>query len=71
MKQVKITANSNASLRTKNRIRDNGPVFMLEKIVMNVLNFENETLFLKSKTTNWCGWIPLSELEIEESNETN
>ena len=69
MKQVKLTPRNNASLRTKNRIKSNGPAFILEKTVMNVLTFEHEAFFLKSETTNWCGWLTLNEVEMEYINE--
>lgn len=55
MKQVLVRAEGNASLRTKNRVRDNGPVFMMEKML-------EDQILLSSKKTYWVGWIPKNEI---------
>ena len=53
--QLLVRAENNASLRTKNRIRDNGPVFMMEEMT-------EDKIFISSKTTDWAGWIPKNEI---------
>lgn len=55
MKQVLVRAEDSASLRTKNRVRDNGPVFMMEKML-------EDQILLSSKKTDWVGWIPKNEI---------
>jgi hypothetical protein len=49
-----------ASLRTRNRVNDNGPEFQL---------IENTnrpgSILLKSTKTNWLGWLPENEIVIK------
>jgi hypothetical protein len=49
-----------ASLRTRNRVNDNGPEF---EFIEN-LNRPGSIL-LKSTKTNWLGWLPENEIVIK------
>lgn len=71
MKKINLIAKSNANLRTKNRIRDNGPTFILIKEIDSFALFEGKAILVDSLKTKWLGWLPIEQLEIEESNETN
>jgi hypothetical protein len=58
-----LTINKNgqtASLRTRNRVNDNGPEFEF---------IENQnrpgSILLKSTKTNWLGWLPENEIVIK------
>ena len=58
-----LTINKNgqtASLRTRNRVNDNGPEFEF---------IENQnrpgSILLKSTKTNWLGWLPKNEIVIK------
>jgi hypothetical protein len=49
-----------ASLRTRNRVNDNGPEFQF----IENLNRPGSIL-LKSIKTNWLGWLPENEIVIK------
>jgi hypothetical protein len=49
-----------ASLRTRNRVNDNGPEFQF----IENLNRPGSIL-LKSTKTNWLGWLPENEIVIK------
>ena len=66
MRKINLKANNKAKLRTKNRVRDNGPTFFLEKELTDILNFEGKVLLVRSEKTDWFGWLPSDELEITE-----
>ena len=60
-----ITAQSNASQRTKNRIRENGTEFHF----MNQATFKGsgllqgrECVLVQAPRTEWVGWLPLDEI---------
>lgn len=70
MKQIKnvhvfVKANDSASKRTKNRVRENGPFFICESEITELPLFGGDSIFLKSKKTNWSGWIPVNEITME------
>jgi len=58
--KMRLKALPNASKRTKERIKQHGPVFCLESKAIDA--FRPEWLF-RSKT-GWFGWLPLKEFEI-------
>ena len=58
--KMRLKALPNASKRTKERIKQHGPVFWHEAKAINA--FRPEWLF-KSET-GWFGWLPLKEFEI-------
>lgn len=62
MKQVLVRAEPNASKRTKNRVRENGPEFMMEKMTQ-------DQILLHSKSTDWIGWLPKSEIFFRIDND--
>ena len=62
MKTILISPTNEASQRTKNRIRENGPVF--------VVDWEKDTQsksewLLHSQKTIWMGWLPRNEFHVE------
>lgn len=71
MKTINIAAKNNAHMRTKNRIRDNGPLFTFIKELDNLDFFEGKGILVQSVKTEWFGWLPIEQLEIGKSNETN
>lgn len=64
-KHVFIQSSMNASKRTKNRVRENGPYFICESEITDLPLFGGDSVFLKSKKTNWMGWIPFNEITME------
>jgi len=61
---VKINdVEENASQRTKNRIQENGTLFILEEDKPNSLLFGGgRALLLRSLRTGWLGWLPTKEI---------
>ena len=62
MKTIMISPTSKASQRTKNRIRENGPVFRVD--------LEEETKWLLRAGISfhgivWMGWLPRDEFHVE------
>ena len=62
MKTIMISPTSKASQRTKNRIRENGPVFRVD--------LEEETQWLLRAGISfhgivWMGWLPRNEFHVE------
>ena len=58
MKTIMISPTNKASQRTKNRIRENGPTF--------VVDWEKDTEWLlHSSKTIWMGWLPRNEFHVE------
>ena len=57
-------AGQTASLRTRNRINDNGPQFQF-------IDNPNRpgSILLKSLKTNWLGWLPENEIIINSRKE--
>ena len=49
-----------ASLRTRNRLNDNGPEF---QFIENINR--PGSILLKSTKTNWLGWLPENEIVIK------
>lgn len=61
---VLIKSNSNATLRTKNRVRENGPSFIWDERIKNIQTFNGKCVLLKSIKNDWIGWIPVKEIVI-------
>ena len=62
MRTIMISPTSKASQRTKNRIRENGPVFRVD--------LEEETKWLLRAGISfhgivWMGWLPRDEFHVE------
>ena len=58
-----LTALSSASQRTKNRIREHGPVFKARQWSMSVNAMDNRACVLVESPDDWSGWLPLDEIE--------
>ena len=65
---VKLKAAQGASQRTKNRIRERGAQgFTVGRNPQTALFSENRGVvwvFLNSKDSEWCGWLPVDEIEV-------
>lgn len=66
----RITAKSSASRRTKNRIKEKGPLFFfIEERDVSCFNGEKASLFVNgtnwSSANLWEGWFPNNEIEVE------
>ena len=69
-KKFKLTAKPGASIRTRNRIREHGPLFLILDKNKNVGFYTNANEMILIQSTvheNYIGWFPDNELEIEES----
>ena len=74
---VKLQAKKNASQRTKNRIRERGPRFTIEKkhdvndIIGLIGKQDSETWLLHEvggpDGDAWIGWLPANEFDILET----
>lgn len=64
---VTISPSDEASLRTKNRIRENGPEFWILAGPKPVTCFGGwcQAVFCGSIRKSWSGWFPLSEIEMD------
>jgi len=61
-KKILISPTNKASQRTKNRIRENGPVFSVD------LEEETQWLLRAGVSFNgivWMGWLPRKEFHVE------
>lgn len=59
------TNGQTASKRTRNRVKENGPVFTFVKIgVIHMTEAGRACALLRSTTTKWVGWLPVSEIVI-------
>jgi hypothetical protein len=62
--KVKIKPTANASQRTKNRIRENGPEFKeLRKNTQHVFAIGCVAGSLFQSENGWLGWLPRKEFE--------
>lgn len=66
--EATLKALPNASLRTKNRIKENNPF-----LIIDVGVFQGggelqgrEAMLLSSTKTDWLGWLPSSEFIFED-----
>ena len=70
MNLVKIEANDSASQRTKNRIREHGPMFTIIRKLSSAQCFSgNPGILVESDSDNWIGWLgwfPESEVTVVE-----
>lgn len=62
---VKINGQA-ASLRTRNRVKENGPEFIVKKVGAAHLSLGGVTpaVLLESRTTKWVGWLPKKEIVV-------
>ena len=69
-KQVQVKAKPNASLRTKNRIKEHGPILLFFKI-SNQTDFDPGINYHGFSTVKgeWWGWLKSDEIEVTEIEE--
>jgi len=65
METITITANSNATRRTRNRVKENGTEFTHE---MN--GKKQGWILVHSTRTDWFGWLPTNEIKVEKVCQT-
>lgn len=65
MNTVTITATSNATRRTKNRVRENGAEFQVIMGIAHDVATKQGSLLVRSMRSQWFGWLPMDEIEIE------
>ena len=72
-KMVTLKAAPHASQRTKNRIREHGPVFYVKNSMLAAQWFAGPAILVErppSRPENeppwrrWCGWLPFDEIVI-------
>jgi hypothetical protein len=62
---VTIKANKLASRRTRNRIHEHGPEFIVRNRANNVFGFKGvDCILLTSPKDEWFGWVPENEIDI-------
>jgi hypothetical protein len=59
-----ITAKNKASNRTKNRLREHGPEFVLVEEAQSCLFDNGARLWVLVKNDTWIGWLPEEEINI-------
>ena len=62
MKLITIKAAARASSRTRNRLREHGPVFKLVREDEPICFAGVRCVFVRSG--EWFGWLPLNEIEV-------
>jgi len=75
MKTIMISPTKKASQRTKNRIRENGPVFQIEQgghFPLTTVHTENRlpvqwllSVPVTHDKLGWLGWLPRNEFHVE------
>lgn len=69
MREHVVTVKPDASRRTKNRIRENGPAFHLGREMPVVISGECgrvQAMLLHSTKNDWVGWVPVEDIDISE-----
>ena len=73
---VKISWTKGATSRTKNRIRENGPTFIVHSLPKGVAFDKGNELWVSFKSVAhrtsdgnggkeaWHGWLPVAEIEV-------
>jgi hypothetical protein len=65
-KKILISPTEKASQRTKNRIRENGPVFEVVDSRSEVQKaFNSGGWLLRSEGGHWFGWLQRNEFHVE------
>ena len=60
---INIEAMPKASQRTKNRLRENGPVFRVKK-AEKAQCMGGRVAFLLTAPNGWHGWLPMEEVKF-------
>jgi hypothetical protein len=63
MDLIRVEAKKNASQRTKNRVREHGPLFSVIKESKSVRCLSGKSGILL-ESGEWSGWIPLDEVSF-------
>ena len=67
---VKINGQT-ASKRTRNRVKENGPTFVVTKIdsvsLFPHIGQHVNAVLVSSTTTNWTGWFPAEEIVVSRT----
>ena len=54
-----------ASKRTRNRVKENGPLFTFVKAdIIHTTDAGRHCVLLRSTTTKWLGWLPVNEIVV-------
>ena len=64
---VEITATKGASQRTKNRIREHGPMFSVREVRQSVLAMGHKPCVLVGSPDGWFGWLLLDDLQNQDA----
>lgn len=64
METVTITARDNATLRTKNRVREAEGQFVVVVGPGHELGSRLNEVLVRSTVHDWFGWLPLKEISI-------
>lgn len=62
---IKITSLVHSSRRTLNRINEHGPYFYFLREDNPACFLGQKAIYVQSERTQWLGWFPLSEIEID------
>ena len=63
---VNVSPNDSASVRTKNRLRENGPKFRMVATTCNPLFRQDGRVWMLFETDTWLGWLPIEEINISK-----
>ncbi len=59
------TNGQTASKRTRNRVKENGPLFTFVKAdIIHTTDAGRHCVLLRSTTTKWLGWLPVNEIVV-------
>ncbi len=64
---VEITAIKGASQRTKNRIREHGPMFTVRDVRKSVSAMGKKPCVLVDSPDGWFGWLLLDDLQNQDA----
>ena len=70
MVEICIQANNKASTRTKNRLKENGFLFIQKDKQEFHHSFATSAILVQSNKTGWLGWFPSNEVFITEKGVT-
>lgn len=65
METITIRARDNATLRTKNRVREAEGRFVVRMGPGHEVGSRLDSVLLQSADGEWFGWLPLKEIEIK------
>jgi len=63
---VRITPTTLASKRTRDRVKQHGPEFLVKNEAFDVFGFMGvKCVLIHSMKDDWFGWIPENEIDID------